>query len=70
MTVVGVLQEGTRQAGLGTSIHALLAIFYVDDVLVASPKSACLQELFDALTSFFERVGLRKNEGKIVKTAC
>ena len=69
VTVVGVPQEGYRQEVLGTSIHTISSLFYVDDRLVASPEIARLQELFDALTGLFDQVGLRTNEGEMVSMA-
>ena len=51
-------QEGYGQEGLGTSIQALLSLFYADDELVTSPKSACLRGAFDVLTGLFDHVGL------------
>ena len=41
-------------------------IFYADDRFVASPKSARLKGVFDALAGLFDRVGLRTNKGKTV----
>ena len=49
MTVVGGPQEGDGREGLVTSIQALLALFYADNGLVASPESARLQGEFNAL---------------------
>ena len=59
-------QEGARQEGLGTSIQALSALFYTNDVLFLSPESARLQGAFDALTGLFNRLGLRTNKRKTV----
>ena len=52
------------------SIQALSALFYAHDGLVASPKSACLQGAFDALTGLFVHVSLWTNEGKTVSMKC
>ena len=66
---MGGPQEASGK-GLGTSIQTLLALFYTDDRLVASSESASIQVAFDALTSLFDRVGLRTNEGKTVSMSC
>ena len=61
VTVVGGgVQEGTGQV-LGTSIHTLLALFYANDRLVASPESARLQEAFDALMGLLDQVVIQTN---------
>ena len=65
-----VPKEGAGQEGLGTSSQALSVLFYADDRLVTSPKSACLQEAFDTLTNFFDQVGLCTNKGNTVSMAC
>ena len=70
VTVVVPPQEGTRREGLGMSVQALSSIFYADDRLVASTKSALLQGAFNALEGLFNQMGLRKNEGKTVSMAC
>ena len=61
------LQESAGQEGLGTSIKALPALFYVDDELVALLESARLQGAFDVLTDLFDRVGLWNNDVKTVR---
>ena len=66
VAVVGGPQEGSILEGLGTSIQDLLALFYAYDVLVASPESTHLQEVFDALTGLFNHVGIQTNEGNTV----
>ena len=43
VTVVRDPQDGAGQEVLGTSIQALLALFYAKDGLVSSPESACLK---------------------------
>ena len=70
VTVVGRTQEGAKQEGLGTSIQALLELFYANDGLVVSPESARLQRASDALTGLFDEVGLRTNRGKTASMAC
>ena len=62
VVVGGGGQEGARK-GLTVSIQTLLALFCVNDELVASPESASLQGVFDALTGLFDRLGLRTNRG-------
>ena len=52
------------------SIQALSALFYANDVLVASIESIHLQGVFDVLSGLFDRVGLRTNERKTVIMAC
>ena len=66
MTIVGGTQEVTGQEVLGTPIQTLLALFYTNDGIVASPERAHLQVAFDALTGLFDQVFLRTNEGKMV----
>jgi hypothetical protein len=44
---------------LDKMMAALLAIFYVDDVYIASRDPVFLQRAIDGLVSAFERVGLR-----------
>ena len=68
--VVEGAQEGAGWEGLGTSIQALLVIFYADNRLVSSPESARLQGAFDTLTGIFNCVGLQNNKVKTVKSAC
>ena len=51
------------------SIQTLSEFFNVDDGLVASPESACLQGVFDVLKSLFDQVGLRNNKGKMASMA-
>ena len=46
---------------VGTSIQTLLALFYANGGLVASPESARLQGVFDALTGLFGQVVLLMN---------
>ena len=70
VTVVGRYQEGAGQEGLVKSIQALLALFYFNDSLVVSPKSARLQEAFNALTSLFDHLSRRINKGNTVIMAC
>ena len=70
VTVVPPPQEGAGKESLGISIQALLALFYANDVSVASPKSARLQGAFDALTGLFDLVDLRTNKGKTVSMTC
>ena len=45
-------------------MQALVAIFYADDGLVASPYIAHLKGAFEVLMSLFDRVSLRTNTGK------
>ena len=52
------------------SIQALSTIFYVDEGLVTSPKSALLQGAFVDLTCLFAYMGLWNNKGKTVNMAC
>ena len=67
--ILGEAQEGSRKEGPGMSIQDLSALFYANDGLVASTKSARLQGSFDNLTGLFGRVGLRTNKGKTVSMA-
>ena len=53
LTVVGLPQEDIGQ-GLGESIQTLTALFYADDVIVASPENARLQGAFNVLTGLFD----------------
>ena len=69
-TLVEGPQEGSRQEGLGTSIQNLSALFYVDDVIVALPESACIQGVLNFLMGLFKRLGLRNNKEKKVSMAC
>ena len=69
VVVGGGGQEGARK-GLTVSIQTLLALFCVNDELVASPESASLQGVFDALTGLFDRLGLRTNRGGMAIMAC
>ena len=68
--VLGRYHDGTGQEVLGTIIQALLELFYVNDGLVASPESARLHKVFDALMGLFNIVCLRSNERKTVSMAC
>ena len=42
----------------------------MDDDLIALTNTGWLQGFFDALTKMFNRLGLRKNVGKIVRIIC
>ena len=57
-------QEGAGQEGLGMSIQALSVLFYADNGLIASPKSARLQGAFKSLTGLFEPNGPPDQLGK------
>ena len=64
--VLRFAQEGVGQKGLGMSIYTLLALFYADDGIAASPDSTHLQGAFDVLTGLFDHVCLRTNKVKTV----
>ena len=56
--------------GLDLSIWGLETYFYADDGIVISTQPERLQRSFDALTGFFDRVGLKKNMRTKVSMAC
>ena len=70
VTVVPPPQEGAGKESLGISIQALLALFYANYRLVASPETACLRVACNAFTRIFDRVGLYTNKGKTVSMSC
>jgi hypothetical protein len=55
---------------LDKMMAALLAIFYVDDVYIASRDPVFLQRAIDGLVSAFERVGLKTNTKKMQVMTC
>jgi hypothetical protein len=46
------------------------AIFYVDDVYLASQDAGFLQHALDAFVELFERVGLQTNTSKTLTMIC
>ena len=70
VTVVVDPQEGARQEGIVTPIQTLLDLFYAQNGLITSPKSAFLQGTFGALMGLFDRVGLGTNKENTVSMAC
>ena len=59
-----VLGEEVAGGELGLEIRRLLAVFYVDDGVLASTDPTFLQTSFEKLVDLFERVGLRTNTTK------
>ena len=56
--------------GLGLKTIDLSAYFYANNGLVASTQPESIQRAFNALTSLFNRVSLRKNTEKTVGMVC
>ena len=51
-------------------VQEILAYFYADDRLVASPWTERLQRLFGVLTDLFDQVFLKKNVRKTMIMSC
>ena len=63
MVVVG---EDAGPEGFWRAVQNLFALFCAEDRLLSSPQPARLQEVLDALTVLFDRLGLRTNVNNIV----
>ena len=50
--------------------HMLVAIFYLDEGIPASPCLARVQEVLDLLTGLFDQAGLRTNFNNMVGINC
>ena len=48
------------------SVQSLVAIFYEDNRILASPLPSCVQEALEFLIEIFGRVGLHTNMNKTV----
>jgi hypothetical protein len=57
-------------AGLGYEVKNQCVLFYADDGLLVGRKKEWVQDAFDVLIGLFERVGLRKNTGKMKAMIC
>ena len=68
--VTMALDEAEKRGKRGYEGRHQVALFYTDDVMVASSNPCWLQWAFNALVSLFERVGLQKNVGKRVSMVC
>ena len=51
-------------------VQWLVAFFYTDDGLLASPRPACLQATLGVLTGLFDRFGLQTNINKTAGMVC
>ena len=66
-----VMVEGVEERGeRGQEGRHQNALFYADDVMVASSDPRWLQGAFSNLVGLFDRVGLRTNVGKTVGMVC
>ena len=73
MVIDAVIQHWVTFVGGGgtgkvleASIQTVATLLYTNDILVVSPDNARIQGDFNALMGLFDRVGLRKNNGKTV----
>ena len=67
--VMAVAPTKPGAEGLGETIQELVAFFYADDGLVASPQTDRFQRAFKVLTDLFDQVGLLTNVRKKVSIA-
>ena len=68
--VTGVIADAEQRGERGKEGRHQDALFYADDGMVALSYSRWLQGAFNNLVSLSERVGLRKNVGKIFGMVC
>ena len=68
--VTMALEEAEKRGERGDEGRNQAALFYVDNVMVASSDPRWLQWAFDALVSLFKRVGLRTDVRKTVSMVC
>ena len=62
--------DGAALDGLGDALRILLAVFYVDDGLLASRDPDLLQRALNHLIDLFERFGLKTNAIKTKSMTC
>ena len=62
--------EDAEKRGGGEEGRHQAALFYADDVMVASSDPRWLQWAFNSLVGLFERVGLQTKVEKTVSMAC
>ena len=65
-----VLVEEAVPDGFGWAVQWPEALFYANDVLLASPRPARLQVVLDVLIGLFYRFGLQTNVSKMVEMLC
>ena len=68
--VKGVIADAEEQGELGKEGRHQAALFCADDGMVASSEPRWIQGAFNTLVGLFDRVGLRKNDGKTVGMVC
>jgi len=69
---LSTVSEDGRDPVEGLSIHiqAMVALFYVDDGLIASRSAEWLQAAVDVVVELFSRMGLRTNTSKTKTMTC
>ena len=68
--VTGFIADAEDQGELEKEWRHQAALFYADDIMVASSDPRWLQGAFNTLVGLFDRVGLRTNSGKTVVIVC
>eukprot|EP00956_Cyclotella_meneghiniana_P003690 scaffold4479_cov46-Cyclotella_meneghiniana.AAC.3 len=65
-----ILGDEAAAEGVGAAVSVFLALFYIDDGVIASIDPEYLQEAIDILVDLFEHVGLNTNTKKTEAITC